>query len=40
MPTLSAIRMSPTGKSVARSHENAVTKLVPVGTIIIFLFVG
>lgn len=30
-PTLSAIQMGPTGKSVARSYASALQKLAPVG---------
>lgn len=31
MPTLSPVQLGPTGKSVARSYDAAISKLVPAG---------
>ena len=31
MPTLSPIQMGPSGRSVARSYANAISKLIPAG---------
>jgi hypothetical protein len=31
MPTLSPLQMGPSGRSVARSYANAISKLVPAG---------